>query len=128
LRTGGAFYNPPSQANSPFPDGYLGDYFFADFCGGWIARHDIATDTATGFASGAGEFPVDLKVGSEGDLFFLARATGSVENTLHSVGTRGTATLGDETPMPLGDSYDRASEPHKAVHLPDAGEPVVPAW
>ncbi|MCA1718165.1 MAG: PQQ-dependent sugar dehydrogenase [Actinobacteria bacterium] len=77
--TGGAFYNPPSDANSPFPDDYLGDYFFADFCGGWIARYDIATDTATSFASGAGEFPVDLKEGSEGDLFFLARATGSVE-------------------------------------------------
>jgi glucose/arabinose dehydrogenase len=77
--TGGAFYNPPSDDNSPFPDEYLGDYFFADFCGGWIARYDIATDTATSFASGAGEFPVDLKVGSEGDLFFLARATGSVE-------------------------------------------------
>ncbi|MDP8973565.1 MAG: PQQ-dependent sugar dehydrogenase [Actinomycetota bacterium] len=77
--TGGAFYNPPSDANSPFPDDYLGDYFFADFCGGWIARYDIATDTATSFASGDGEFPVDLKVGSEGDLFFLARNPGSVE-------------------------------------------------
>ena len=77
--TGGAFYNPPSEASSPFPSDYLGDYFFADFCGGWIARYDTATDTATGFASGAGEFPVDLKVSSEGDLFFLARATGSVE-------------------------------------------------
>ena len=31
--TGGTFYNPPSQANSPFPDDYLDDYFFADFCG-----------------------------------------------------------------------------------------------
>jgi glucose/arabinose dehydrogenase len=77
--TGGAFYNPPSQANSPFPVDYLGDYFFADFCGGWIQRYDTATDTATIFASGAGEFPVDLKVGSEGDLFFLARDPGSVE-------------------------------------------------
>jgi glucose/arabinose dehydrogenase len=32
---GGAFYNPPLDANSPFPDEYVGDYFFADFCGGW---------------------------------------------------------------------------------------------
>lgn len=32
--TGGAFYNPPLDANSPFPDEYVGDYFFADFCGG----------------------------------------------------------------------------------------------
>lgn len=65
--TGCTFYDPPSQATSPFPDDYLGDYFFADFCGGWIARYDAATDTATGFVSGAGEFPVDPKVGSEGN-------------------------------------------------------------
>ncbi len=77
--TGGAFYNPPLDANSPFPDEYVGDYFFADFCGGVIARYDIATDTATSFASGPGEFPVDLKMGSEGDLFFLARNPGSFE-------------------------------------------------
>jgi hypothetical protein len=32
--TGCTFYDPPSQATSPFPDDYLGDYFFADFCGG----------------------------------------------------------------------------------------------
>jgi hypothetical protein len=46
---------------------------------GVIARYDIATDTATSFASGAGEFPVDLKMGSKGDLFFLARNPGSFE-------------------------------------------------
>ena len=46
---------------------------------GVIARYDIATDTATSFASGPGEFPVDLKMGSEGDLFFLARNPGSFE-------------------------------------------------
>jgi glucose/arabinose dehydrogenase len=32
--TGCTFYDPPSQATSPFPDDYLGDYFFANFCGG----------------------------------------------------------------------------------------------
>ena len=85
--TGGAFYNPPADANSPFPNDYRGDYFFADFCGGWINKLDPDPDKdpnsksveVTGFASGAGEFPVDLKVGSEGDLFFLARDPGSVE-------------------------------------------------
>jgi hypothetical protein len=44
-----------------------------------IARYDIATTTATSFAPRAGEFPVDLKMGSEGDLFFLARNPGSFE-------------------------------------------------
>jgi glucose/arabinose dehydrogenase len=83
--TGGTFYNPPSQADSLFPDDYRGDYFFADFCGGWLVRYDVATNTATGFASGAGEYPVDLKVSEEGDLYFLARGTGSVER-IHYTG------------------------------------------
>ena len=34
--TGGAFYNP---ATAQFPADYVGDYFFADFCGGWIQRY-----------------------------------------------------------------------------------------
>lgn len=36
--TGGAFYNPP---RTRFPGGYVGDYFFADFCSGWIRRLDV---------------------------------------------------------------------------------------
>ena len=44
-----------------------------------------ATDTTTDFASGVGEFSVDLKVGSEGDLFFLARATDSVEKISYTL-------------------------------------------
>jgi len=79
--TGGAFYNP--QTNQ-FPTDYIGDYFFADFCGGWIVRYDPATGQVAAFKSGSGEFPVDLKVGSEGDLFFLARATGSVEKIAYT--------------------------------------------
>jgi glucose/arabinose dehydrogenase len=83
--TGGAFYNSPSDATSPFPDDYLGDYFFADFCGGWIRSYDPATDTATSFASGVGEGPVDLKVSEDGELYFLARFTGSVEKISYTL-------------------------------------------
>ena len=38
--TGGAFYNP---ATLQFPPQYEGQYFFADFCSGWIRRLDPAT-------------------------------------------------------------------------------------
>jgi hypothetical protein len=31
--TGGVFYNP---ATLQYPEEYKGDYFFADFCSGWI--------------------------------------------------------------------------------------------
>ena len=37
--TGGAFYNPLTQQ---FPSDYTGDYFFADYCGGWIYRIDVS--------------------------------------------------------------------------------------
>jgi glucose/arabinose dehydrogenase len=76
--TGGAFYNPQT-VQPPFPADYVGDYFFADFCGGWISNFDPATKTVTGFKSASSEQPVDLKVSTEGDLYFLARGTGSIE-------------------------------------------------
>lgn len=74
--TGGVFYNPQTPS---FPSGYVGDYFFADFCSGWIRKLDSATNQATSFKSSSDEHPVDLKVSKEGDLYFLARGTGSVE-------------------------------------------------
>ncbi len=74
--TGGAFYNPVTPS---FGADYVGDYFFADFCTGWIRKLDSATNQPAPFKSGSGEHPVDLKVGEEGNLYFLARGTGSVE-------------------------------------------------
>lgn len=67
--TAGTFYNPPQ---GQFPSGYRGDYFFADVCSSWIRRYDPATDSATGFATGA-ESPVDLDVSEDGSLFYLSR-------------------------------------------------------
>lgn len=75
--TGGAFYDPVSDASRTFGAAYQGDYFFADFCGGWIRKYDPSTDKATGFATGI-SWPVDLKVSKNGSLYYLARHTGSV--------------------------------------------------
>ena len=72
--TGGAFYNP---AVARFPANYLGKYFFADFCSGWIRVLDPVTRTAFAFASGIAS-PVDLQVGSDGALYYLARGGGVV--------------------------------------------------
>jgi glucose/arabinose dehydrogenase len=72
--TGGAFYSP---LTARFPADYSGDYFFADFCGGWIRRLDPnAGNTVTNFASGIGS-PVDLKVTDDGYLYYLARGSGA---------------------------------------------------
>lgn len=72
--TGGAFYNPPVPQ---FPSEYTGDYFFADYCSGWIRVLETSTNTASNFATGI-SLPVDLKVFSDGSLYYLARGSNSV--------------------------------------------------
>lgn len=72
--TGGAFYAP---VVGMFPADYQNDYFFADYCNGWIRRLDPATggSSATGFATGLAS-PVDLKVSDDGSLYYLQRGGG----------------------------------------------------
>ena len=73
--TGGAFYSP---STSQFPSDYIDDYFFADFCAGWIRKLDrTAGNSITTFATGI-PAPVDLKVADDGSLYYLARDTGAV--------------------------------------------------
>ena len=69
--TGGAFYAPPTPQ---FPSGYLNDYFFADYCGGWIrqarsrGRHASPT-----FATRHRVVRSISKSGTDGSLYYLAR-------------------------------------------------------
>jgi glucose/arabinose dehydrogenase len=70
--TGGTFYNPPTV---DFPAQYVGDYFFADYCNGWIRVRD-SDGTVSGFATGLGDRGViDLEVSSSGELYYLNRST-----------------------------------------------------
>jgi glucose/arabinose dehydrogenase len=69
--TGGTFYNPPV---GQFPGDYIGTYFFADFCSGWIRRLNPSSGSVTDFATGL-LAPVDLKVGPDGSLYYLVRGT-----------------------------------------------------
>ncbi len=70
---GGTFYNP---ATTQFPSTYVGAYFFADLCGGWIRVYDPATGAVTGFATDLSGAPVDLKVDPVGNLYYLVRGAG----------------------------------------------------
>ena len=70
--TGGSFYSP---STAQFPSDYVGDYFFADYCSGWIRKYDPSSGNVTGFASGLPS-PVDLKVSSDGSLYYLKRGSG----------------------------------------------------
>jgi hypothetical protein len=58
-----------------FPSSYTGKYFFADLCSGWIRVFDPSAGTATGFATGLSN-PVDLHVGPDGALYYLAQGSG----------------------------------------------------
>ena len=67
--TAGEFYNP---ATAQFPSSYVGQYFFADYCGGWIRTINPVTQAVASFASGLNR-PLALKTGPDGSLYFIAR-------------------------------------------------------
>jgi glucose/arabinose dehydrogenase len=72
--SGGAFYaGLPAQ----FPPSYVGDYFFADYCTGWINQLDETSGIVVSTFASAIPSPVDLAVGPEGGLYYLARGAGS---------------------------------------------------
>lgn len=86
--TGGAFYNP---ATDQFPSGYVGDYFFADFCSGWVRSLDPSTGAVSGFAKEIVR-PVDLEVSKEGELYYLSRGSSSTPGSVGKIRyTGGTA-------------------------------------
>jgi glucose/arabinose dehydrogenase len=69
--TGGAFYH-----GSQFPAEFIGSYFFGDYVNGFIRRL-TPENQAVEFASGA-QSPVDLKVGPDGNLYYLSVYRGTV--------------------------------------------------
>jgi glucose/arabinose dehydrogenase len=80
--TGGAFYAP---LTIQFPSEYYNDYFFADYCAGWIRKLDHAAgNTVSSFAAGI-SFPVDLKVSDDGGLYYLARGTGATTGVVYRI-------------------------------------------
>ena len=82
--TGGRFYDPSTPT---FPERYVGKYFFADFCGGWIYYLDPALPrTATPFHSGLNQ-PVGLAVGAGGALLYVQHGNGQLRRIRYT-GTR----------------------------------------
>ncbi|MFZ2522191.1 MAG: PQQ-dependent sugar dehydrogenase [Minisyncoccia bacterium] len=83
--TGGAFYH-----GSQFPSEYVGDYFFSDYSQGWI-RYLESTNQILGVNNPStsfwtGPFPVDLKVSSDGSLYYLSIGLGEVRKIQYSSG------------------------------------------
>ncbi len=69
--TGGTFYNP---VNAQFPASYVGKYFYADYCAGYIRTVDLATKAKGNFATSVNR-PVDLKVAPDGSMYYLVRGS-----------------------------------------------------
>jgi glucose/arabinose dehydrogenase len=86
--TGGDFYNPTT---SGFPSSFVGDYFFADYCGGWIRSIDVSTGTVSAFATGINN-PTDLQVGNDGALYYIQRGSGSIRKITYTASNAPTIT------------------------------------
>jgi glucose/arabinose dehydrogenase len=69
---GAAFYNPTTVQ---FPKKYVGDYFYGDFCNGWIRSYDLVTKDNKLFATGL-NLLADLQVSPDGALYYLERQGG----------------------------------------------------
>jgi glucose/arabinose dehydrogenase len=71
--SGGDWYD----TTATFPASYNGKYFFADYCSGWIRVLDPSTGSTGAFAANIPN-PVDLTVGPDGALYYLARGDSTV--------------------------------------------------
>ncbi len=78
--TGGVFYNP---STAMFPSSYVGKYFFADYCNGWINVQDPGTGAVAGFANSISS-AVNLAVGPDGALYYLSRGQANVRRISYS--------------------------------------------
>ena len=113
---GAAFYNPLKKT---FPEEYHGNFFFADYCKGWIKRMDPETgEIEQVFATGINR-PISIVVADNGDMYYIERngiGGGSmVDNTSTNNGTvwrisyQGTGTpfissVPEDVLIPIGES------------------------
>jgi glucose/arabinose dehydrogenase len=80
--TGGTFYDPTVAT---FPADYVGDYFFADLCNRWIRRLDPSTGAVSDFATDTAAAVVDLKVDSNGSLYYLSRGAADNQGAVYRI-------------------------------------------
>ena len=73
-----------------FPAEYVGDYFFADYCGGWIDQLDAdASNRHANVRQRRRAAPVDVHVGPDGALYYLARGTGATTGVVQRIAASG---------------------------------------
>jgi glucose/arabinose dehydrogenase len=102
--TGGTFYNPATNA---FPSRYDGNYFFSDYCSGWIAALNPAAGNSVEIFATGGDAIVDLQVNDAGVLYYLTRGdggprAGGVHTITYDGSGPGITTQPADTTVPLG--------------------------
>jgi len=81
--TGGVFYSPTQPM---FPPEFDGKYFFADFNNDWIRVLDPTTARAEPFASSIAAYTLDIDIGPDGALYYLAWGNGGSINRITYTG------------------------------------------
>jgi glucose/arabinose dehydrogenase len=71
---GSDFYAPDAPQ---FPSDYQGDYFFGDYCAGWIKSMDVPGGTPRDFITGIRNL-TGLLVGRDGALYYVEHELGNV--------------------------------------------------
>jgi glucose/arabinose dehydrogenase len=84
--TGGTFFNPESTS---YPGEYYNNYFFQDFCNGWINFIDVSSDAPANapFATGLGPSCLGLTTGNDGNLYYLSRPDKALYKIVYSMPT-----------------------------------------
>jgi len=67
--TGGDFYNPVMPQ---FPNQYVGQYFFIDYCNNWIHTFNPLTGVEAPFGSNVSSSALGLRTGPDGNIYFLS--------------------------------------------------------
>ena len=67
---GAAFYNPPTIQ---FPASYAGQFFFADYCQGYIKTVDPATGLLGATFATQIDRPLCILTGQQGELYYISR-------------------------------------------------------
>ncbi len=94
---GGTFYT-----GTQFPAEYQGAYFYADYAQGWIRYLKTAADDSlasgpTDFAAAA-DAPVDLEVGPDGSLYYVAINAGEIRRIRYTPANRPPVVAAASTP------------------------------